>query len=237
MFRQKKSKAKVEAKQFYNSHEPSKVHAAKKMIFTWVAWLLPVLIFIMYVVAYMMLLPDACGKTINEMQQVINNPQDLIDMLQNQNVVFLPMYENWGIKILTGLFWGGFIASLFNLGRIIHNKKPEYNIHALMREKEPYLKAMEINEAIKTTRCKETSDAKIAITKVMEKLRYESPFGYGNDTVIHCENDIVNCLKKIEGNVQALLNDKTAKEAGNAIVANCETIKTKLKIRTEMKKR
>ena len=71
----------------------------------------------------------------------------------------------------------------------------------------------------------------------MEHLRDESAFGIGNDSVIACETDIAKCLKEIEGNIQALYDDKTAKEAGAVIVANCKTIQTKLKIRTAMKKR
>ena len=71
----------------------------------------------------------------------------------------------------------------------------------------------------------------------MEHLKNESAFGIGSDSVIACETDIAKCLNEIEGNVQALFDDKTAKEAGDVIVANCKTIQTKLKIRTEMKKR
>lgn len=219
-----------------NTHsEP--VAAVKKSDFRWVSFVLPVVIFAIYVILYLIILPNAYGKGINIGQWAFNNPEELIELLQDQNAVFLPIYKIWAIKIFMYLLWIGFIASLFNLGHTIQNKKPEYNVKAVLRDKEPYLKAMEINESVKGSRCRDARTAQTAVRNVMEHLRNESAFGIGNDSVIACETDIAKCLKEIEGNIQALYDEKTAKEAGDVIVTNCKTIQMKLKIRTEMKKK
>lgn len=221
----------------YTYNEPVKVAAVKKSDFRWVAFVLPVVIFAVYVILYLIILPNMYGKGITIGKWLFNNPEKILDVLKDQNAVFLPIYKIWALKIFMYLLWIGFIASLFNLGRTIQNKKPEYNIKAIVRGKEPYLKAMEINESIKASRCRDANTAKTDVRNVMEHLRNESAFGIGSDAVIACETDIVKCLNEIEGNVRALFDDKTAKEAGDVIVANCKTIQTKLKIRTEMKKK
>lgn len=221
----------------YSYNEPVQVAAVKKSDFRWVAFVLPVVIFAVYVILYLIILPNMYGKGISIGKWLFNNPEKILDVLQDQNAVFLPIYKIWALKIFMYLLWIGFIASLFNLGRTIQNKKPEYNIKAIVRGKEPYLKAMEINESIKASRCRDANTAKTAVRNVMEHLRNESAFGMGSDAVIACETDIVKCLNEIEGNVQALFDDKTAKEAGDVIIANCKTIQTKLKIRAEMKKK
>ena len=221
----------------YSYEEPVQVSAVKKSDFRWVAFVLPVVIFAIYVILYLVILPNAYGKGVSLGNWLFNNPEKILDVLQDQNAVLLPIYKIWTLKILMYLLWVGFIASLFNLGRTIQNKKPEYNIKAIVRDKEPYLKAMEINESVKASRCRDANAAKTAIRNVMEHLKNESAFGIGSDSVIACETDIAKCLNEIEGNVQALFDDKTAKEAGDVFVANCKTIQTKLKIRTEMKKR
>ena len=227
----------VELDTNYSSSEPVKVATVKKSDFRWVAFILPVVILAVYVVLYLIILPKAYGKGISISKWLFNNPEELLEVLQDQNAVFMPIYKIWVLKAFMYLLWISFVASLFNLGHTIQNKKPKYNVKALLKNKDPYLKAMEINESIKGTRCRDVNAAKTAVRNVMEHLRDESAFGIGNDSVIACETDIAKCLKEIEGNIQALYDDKTAKEAGAVIVANCKTIQTKLKIRTAMKKR
>lgn len=233
----KETDMKREEPNSYSYTESPKVSAVKKSDFRWVAFVLPIVIFAVYVILYLIILPNAYGKGLSVGKWMFNNPEELLNVLQDQNAVFVPIYKIWALKIFMYLLWVGFIASLFNLGRTIQNKKPEYNINAVLRDKDSYLKAMEINEAIKGTRCRDANAAKTSVRNIMERLKNESAFGVGNDSIISCEKDIAKCLKEIEGNVQALFDDKTAKEAGDVVVANCKTIQSKLKIRTEMKKR
>ena len=110
-------------------------------------------------------------------------------------------------------------------------------MNGLMRDKEPFIKAMEINEEARYIKLNDAAKAKTAIRNVMEKLRNESAFGFGNDSVIKCENEIVRCLQNIEQCLQALGSEKTVNEAAQIIIEDCKTIQNKLKIRTELKKK
>lgn len=217
--------------------EPQRVEVVNKSDFRWVAFVLPVIVLAIYIVFYLVVLPNVYGKEISVGQWLFNNPEEVLEILQDKNTVFIPIYKIWGIKIGMYILWIFFVMSLFNLGRVLQNKKPEYNVNALMRDNEPYLKAMEINEAIKASYCKEAMSAKTAFRNITEKLKNESDFGIGNDSLIKCESDIIKCLREIEGNIQALYDEKTAKDAGAVIEANCKTIQTKLKMRIEMKKK
>ena len=219
------------------SDEQINVPAIKKSDFRWVAYVLPVFIAAVYIIIYLLILPNLYGKSISIGKWIFNNPGKLIEYLQDQDKVFLPIYAIWAFKIFMYLLWIGFVVSLINLGRTIHNKKPEYNIKSIVKDNEAYLKALELNEIVKTSNSRDANDAKVALRNVMEHLRNESAFGIGSDAVIQCETDIVKCLRGIEENLQGLFSDKTAKAAGDVIVENCRTIQRKLKIRTEMKKK
>lgn len=217
--------------------EQPQVEAVTKSDMRWVAFVIPVVIVAIYVIVYLILLPNLYGKTLSIANWAITNPEEVIEKLQDQNAVFLPIYKIWAFRIFLWLLWAGFIGSLFNLGRVLQNKKPEYNINGLMRDKEPYYKAMEIYDSVKILNDAKTKDARVAIRNVMERLRNESTFGMGNVSVINCENDIARCLQEIEESVPALNNEKSVSDASDVIVADCKTIMTKLRIRTEMKKK
>lgn len=141
------------------------------------------------------------------------------------------------LKALSYIVAGGFIASLYVLGKRLQNKKPEYNVQAVAKNQDAYLKAMELYEAIKNCPSNEAKDAKTAVRNVMESLRSESDFGYGSNAVIACETDIVRLLQVIEGNIQALFDERTAVTAGKVITDSCSTLQSKLKIRKELKKK
>jgi hypothetical protein len=218
-------------------NEPPQVEAVKKSDFRWVAFVIPVVIAAIYVIIYLVLLPNLYGKSLSIANWAITNPEEVIEKLQDQNAVFISVYKIWAIRILMWLLWAGFIGSLYNLGRVIQNKKPEYNINGLMRDKDPYYKALEIHESIKTIQDNKAQEAKVAVRNVMERLKNESAFGIGNTGVINCENDIAKCLKDIENSVSALYSPQSVTEANKVIVADCKTIMTKLRIRMEMKKK
>ena len=218
-------------------NEPPRVEAITKKDLRWVAYILPVVIFLIIVVIYMVFLPKWYGKALNLGNWLVSNPEEILDFVQDPNAVFAKTYAIWGFKVLMWILSASFIASLFNLGRTLQNKKPDYNMNALMRDKEPFIKAMEINEEARYIKLSEAAKAKTAIRNVMEKLRNESAFGFGNDSVARCENDIVRSLQNIEQCLQALGEEKTVKEAAQIIIEDCKTIQNKLKVRTELKKK
>ena len=116
-------------------------------------------------------------------------------------------------------------------------QKPEYHPQAVLRGKEPYQKALQINEEIKAHEYNVTREVKTAVRNVMEYLRNESDFGIGDNSVIACEREIANCLKTIENNIPASCNTKTMGKTEKIIIENCKTILINLKLRTERKKR
>ncbi len=220
-----------------DNQQPVRVEAVKGSDFRWVAFLLPIVIFVIYMILYLAILPNVYGKGVSIGQWLFSSPEEVLEVLQDQNAVFTGVYTIWAVKFVMYLLWIFFIASLVNLSRVLHNTRPEYNVNAVMRDQEPYLKATEIYEVLKNSSCKDASRAKTAVRNITERLKNECAFGIGNDTVIACEMDIARCLKEIEGNIQALFDDKTAGQAGDVVVSNCNTIQAKLRIRTELKKK
>ena len=186
---------------------------------------------------YLIIFPDAYGTGLHLNNWLFNNPEHLLSILQNPGKALLSTGKLWAWKILLYILWTGFIASLFYLGWTIQNKKPEYHPQAVLRGREPYQKALQINEEIKVHEYNVTREVKTAVRNVMEYLRNESDFGIGDNSVIACEREIANCLKTIENNIPALCNTKTMGKTEKIIIENCKTILINLKLRTERKKR
>lgn len=211
----------------------------KKTDFSYLVYIMPVVIAAVYIGIYVFYLPHLYGNTIKTVQWLFGKPEEIVEFLQNGGKGELPIYKIIGIKAGMYLLYVGFIASLFCLGRALQNKRQDYNPDALMRGKEPYLKAMELNELIGKAPDHHGNlpEVKKMIRNVMERLCNESDFGYGEYSVITCENEIANCLSTIEKNISALYDDKTAGETANTIVSICKGIQSKLNMRMEMKKK
>ena len=209
----------------------------KKFHLNRIAFLFPIIFYAIYAVVYLIIFPDAYGTGLHLNNWLFNNPEHLLSILQNPGKVLLSTGKLWAWKILLYILWTGFIASLFYLGWTIQNKKPEYHPQAVLRGREPYQKALQINEEIKAHEYNVTREVKTAVRNVMEYLRNESDFGIGDNSVIACEREIANCLKTIENNIPALCNTKTMGKTEKIIIENCKTILINLKLRTERKKR
>lgn len=124
------------------------------------------------------------------------------------------------------------LESIFGFG-----KKKKEKIKPELKDNEPYLKLVEMCGMTKMPQCQGTTLAKTSVRNLMEKLRHESPFGYGENTVIVCENEIARCLNELEENVQGLFDKEIAKEASEVVVINCKFIQAKLKVRAELKRK
>lgn len=220
-----------------NHNKTRKVKAVRKSHFIWLTYLAPVVIAAVYIIFCSFLLPNISGETISITLWLKGSQKEIAIALQDPDIAATPPLKIWAVKTFLYLLWAGFIGALFHLGRVLHNKKPEYHSNAVLKDKEPYQKAMGIYETIKYVSSKDAGEAKTAVRNVMEKLRTESAFGFGSDDVIDCENDIEKCLKEIDRNIKALSRKNAGRRARDVIVANCNTIQTKLKLRTEMKKK
>ncbi len=97
--------------------EETKVEAVKKSDFRWVAYLLPVIIGLVYVILFLVIVPKLYGKTVGFAQWACSSPDEVALELTDEGNVFIPIYAVIGIRIGMYVLWLGFIASLFNVGR------------------------------------------------------------------------------------------------------------------------
>lgn len=205
--------------------------------FNWINYALPVVTFLAFIIVYALVLPGLYGKGIGLGRIFFNNPDAILDNLQDEGKVFGTVYGLWAIKVLLYILFALFVASLFKLGHSLQNKKPVYNTNAIVYDKSPYLKAVEIYETAKGSNIAEASVAIKSIRNVMERLRNESDFGIGNNALISCETEIANYLADIEKNVDLLHDEKGVKAAADKIEKDCKNIQNKLRLRIEMKKK
>lgn len=221
-----------------DSSAPPRVAAVTKKDFKWLIYLAPVLIAAVYIILYIFVLPNfVFNKSVSIIEWLFTNPDKIIDALKEPSTYFNPIYFVIGIKILGWLLVGGFITSLFFVGRTIQNKKPKISLDAKLIGNEAYVMALGLFEQIKGVTNQDVSRAQNAMKSVCERLRNESDFGSGSSATINCENEIADCLKAIEGNVVGLYNENTLEGTTDNIEMLCQKILSKLKVRIELKKK
>lgn len=217
--------------------EPSTVSAVDKKSLSWLLYLVPVLIAIIYVVTYLIIIPNSYEKAVSLIEWLFTNPMEIAESLKDPYTLLTPIYKVYALKIFNWLLVAGFITSLYFIGRSIHFKKPETNPNAVLTGNMPYLRSIEILEEIKQISNTYSKQVLPLMKRLNERLKNESSFGIGNNNVINCENEIASMIDIIESNISALQNEKTAAVASRNISACCKKIDTKLKLRIELKKK
>ena len=110
------------------------------------------------------------------------------------------------------LFWNiwiiAFALSLFTMGKYFNDSKKNVNKDAILKDKDPYIKAQYIYQKLKETKkennLKELDQIIYRIKIIEEQLSVESDFGYGDSELILCENEIsknLNQLMHMAGNI------------------------------------
>jgi hypothetical protein len=217
---------------------PPKVSAVSKKDLSWLIYLTPVLIAVVYIVMYVFVLPRfVFNTTVGLLEWLFKNPDKILDALKDPSTFLNPIYLVIAIKVMGLLLVSGFITSLFWVGRTLHNKKPPISTNAMMVGNEAYISAMDIYEQMKLISSADVTRAKKAVHSICERLKNESDFGSGSSSVINCENEIASLLRSIEGNIPALYDKNSAEQATNNIEMLCQRILSKLKIRIELKKK
>ena len=141
--------------------------------------------------------------------------------------------------ILMRAFWicwfAGFSVSVFMLGRHIQNKKEKYSEYAVIRGKEAYHKAQTViirnHNKLHTKECLKLSKR---LNALVERLNYESDFGYGDLAIIDCENKI---NQKISNLSECLTDYEPDLDNQQSIEVVLNEINILLDRRAEMKKR
>ena len=216
--------------------EPT-VSAVDKKSLNWVLYLVPVLIAIIYIVTYLIIIPNSYEKAVSLIEWLFTNPMEIAESLKDPYTLLTPIYKVYALKIFNWILVVGFITSLYFIGRTIHFKKPETNPNAILTGNMPYLRSIEVLEDVKQIQNAYSKQVLPLVKRLNERLKNESSFGIGNNNVISCENEIASILDIIESNISALQNEKTAAVASRNISACCKKIDTKLKLRIELKKK
>lgn len=216
--------------------EPT-VSAVDKKSLNWFLYLVPVLIAIIYIVTYLIIIPNSYEKAVSLIEWLFTNPMEIAESLKDPYTLLTPIYKVYALKIFNWILVVGFITSLYFIGRTIHFKKPETNPNAVLTGNMPYLRSIEILEEVKQIQNMYSKQVIPFVKRLNERLKNESSFGIGNNNVINCVNEIASMLDIIESNISALQNEKTAAVASRNISACCKKIDTKLKLRIELKKK
>lgn len=216
--------------------EPT-VSAVDKKSLNWFLYLVPVLIAMIYIVTYLIIIPNSYEKAVSLIEWLFTNPMEIAESLKDPYTLLTPIYKVYALKIFNWILVVGFITSLYFIGRTIHFKKPETNPNAVLTGNMPYLRSIEILEDVKQIQNMYSKQVIPFVKRLNERLKNESSFGIGNNNVINCENEIASMLDIIESNISALQNEKTAAVASRNISACCKKIDTKLKLRIELKKK
>lgn len=146
-------------------------------------------------------------------------------------------FSSFVMKIFDKVCLAGLSVSLFFVGWTIQNKKPEKNKNAKLNGKEAYIITTRILENIKLIDGVEAKKARKAVALLSEKLKNESDFGVGNDSVVDCENKIFTYLQMIEDVVPNLADENSREETAQKIEQLTKQCRSQLKIRAELNKR
>ena len=215
---------------------PPQVEAISKKDFKWLLYLSPVLIAAAWLIVYLCLIPALYGKAVSFVEWFVEDPTEIVDSIKDSSNILTPIYQIILLRIYNWLTVVGLITSFFFIGRSIQNKRPEPNYRAKLHGKEPYTITIGILEEIKIIGGN-TEKARKAVHLLNERLKNESAFGEGSDTVIDCENEIAAYLQAIQGLIPGLHDENSIAEATRQIEMLSQRCLAKLKVRIELKKR
>ena len=132
-----------------------------------------------------------------------------------------------------------FTISLFFVGKKFQTISEPDSKNAILVKKEAYFLACDIFdslELLKVSNNEEIKSLKISMKKLKERLSIESDFGYGDSTVIDCENSIAQKLDTLKM-VANSLDEENLESKVETMNHNIKSINLLLKKRVELKKK
>ena len=226
----------------YDNIKPEDPPAIDKKTIKKFVFVFPVVVLLIGVVAFFIVVPSIYGKVVSFFDWIFSDPQNIIDTLRDSNVILSKAYSIVGIRVFWWIWIASFAASLFAVGKQLHNvkEKDAVSVNAVLKNKEPYLMTQNVYELLRQIKNLSNSrklDSLLhAINRLKEKLYVESDFGYGNDAVIACENSIAGQLGFLTDAVGKLENDD-CEERINAMNKAVMNINSLLQRRIELKRR
>ena len=220
------------------SHSTTEV-VDKKVLGKYI-FLIPIAILLIGIIAYFVVIPNIYGKVVSFIDWLFTDPQNIIDTLKEPDIVLPKINSIIGLRIFWWLWLASFIASLFFVGKQLQTK-PQPNIsNAVFIKKEPYLAIQNLSAKLKIIspkiNNKEFENLYKAVKRLEERLSIESDFGYGNDSVISCENNIAAQIQFLLDSYQNLETDNMTEtiQAFNEAISNINSL---LHQRIELKKK
>lgn len=207
----------------------------KKLIY-----FIPFIILLIGVIAYFILIPNIYGKIVSFVDWLFIDSQSIINTLRNPNTVLSKINYIIGLKIFWWVWLVAFITSLFFTGKQLQCKSENNAPNAILTKKEPYLMIQEVSEILKHLKVsRNTSQFDLlikSVKKLEEKLSIESDFGYGNNFVIDCENNIAKQIKILLDTARNIDNGDFNENLKTMNIAVMD-IDSLLRRRIELKKR
>lgn len=161
--------------------------ALRKNIVKFLNIAFPIIILIIGLIVDLVIVPNLYGETCSCIYWLLIDPQNIMAIICRPNVA-LPVKVFWFIWLIS------FVVSLICLCRRLHVKKQPNAVDAIFINREPYLMIQNVRSDLMQIKhqqdSKELNALIYAVKCLEEKLAIESDFGYGDDRVIDCENDI-----------------------------------------------
>ncbi len=208
----------------------------KKVINKFV-FLFLVVIILIGIIAYYIVIPSINSKNESIFESLFIVLGNIMDIRASSDTLF-EINTKIGIRVFWKIWLSCLLFSLIFLYKRLHSKHNFTN--AILKKKEPYLIIKGLSDILKQKKeqknSKEFDRLIYRIKCIEEKLSVESDFGYGNDTVINCENTIAIQLKILLGVVQNIENENLEKNisALNIVISNINFL---LGRRTELKRK
>lgn len=212
----------------------------KSLEFNKFFFFIPLIILLVGVLAYFIIIPNMYGKIISFIDWLFTDQENIINTLRSPNIMMSKVNIIIGLKIFWWVWLSSLIFSLFIIGKYLQAKPKSDATDAILTKKEPYLMIQNVTNQLKQLKIQRSSqqlDSLIySIKKLEEKLSVESDFGYGESTVIDCENNIAKQIEFLLDNVSGIENgdfEENIKKM-NVCVMNINSLLCR---RSELKKR
>ena len=179
--------------------KPEEPASLDKKVMNKFVFFIPVIILLVGVIAYFIVVPNLYGRVVSFVDWLFTDPQNIKSTLRDPNTVLPQVNSIIGMRIFWWVWLTGLIISLFFVGKQLQSKPEPNDPNAILTKREPYLMIQDVTNAlnqVKTHNSSKQLDSLIyAIKKLEEKLSVESDFGYGQNAVISCENNIARQIQ------------------------------------------
>ena len=210
------------------------MEANQRKIQEYIIFALPILFLLVGIWAFLNVISMYYTRAISMIDWLLSGPDNIVATMRDVDTLMGRLQRIIIMRAFWIYWFAGFSVSVFVLGRHIHNKKERYSEYAEIKGKDAYHKAKEVvirnHKKLHTTGCLQLSKK---LNALVERLNYESDFGYGDFAITECEN-------KINQKINALIGHLTDYEPGldnqQCVDVVLDEINILLDQRAEMKK-